>query len=89
MARKRPSLPTVSSLLSYLLPGYCTFPIGMSDYRPQYWEIYQLKEVVGISLTFMAVDMLGGVFSFLSLFFRPKLDIVAFVSVTDRMILMR
>lgn len=29
---------------------------------------------------FMAVDILGGVFSFLSLFFRPKFDYAAFVS---------
>jgi hypothetical protein len=31
-------------------------------------------------MTFMAVDILGGVFSFSSLFFRPELDLAAFVS---------
>lgn len=48
--------------------------------RPQYWEIYKYREVIGISLLFMVVDILGGVFSFLSLFFRNHLDIAAFVS---------
>lgn len=48
--------------------------------RPQYWEIYKYREVIGISLLFMVVDILGGVFSFLSLFFRNDLDIAAFVS---------
>lgn len=48
--------------------------------RPQYWEIYKLKEVVGVSLLFMAVDIAGGVFSLLSLFFREDLDIAALVS---------
>jgi hypothetical protein len=51
-----------------------------ADVRPQYWEIYRLKEVIGISLVFMAVDIGGGLFSFLSLFFRAKLDYAAFVS---------
>ena len=49
--------------------------------RPQYWEIYRLKEVVGISLVFMAIDILGGIFSFSSLFFREYLDVAAFVSI--------
>lgn len=47
--------------------------------RPQYWEIYKLRQVIGISLFFLSVDILGGVFSFLSLFFRSDLDIAAFV----------
>ena len=46
---------------------------------PQYWEIYKLKKVVGISLIFMAVDILGGVFSLLSLLFRAELDVAACV----------
>lgn len=48
--------------------------------RPQYYEIYQLREVVGISMSFMAVDILGGVFSLASLFFRTELDRLAVVS---------
>lgn len=49
--------------------------------RPQYWEIYKLRQVIGISLFFLSVDILGGVFSFLSLFFRADLDIAAFVRI--------
>lgn len=48
--------------------------------RPQYWEIYKYREVIGISILFMAIDILGGVFSFLSLLFRKDLDIAGFVS---------
>jgi uncharacterized protein with PQ loop repeat len=47
---------------------------------PQYIEIYQRKEVIGISLTFMLVDILGGVFSTLSLAFKPKLDVIAMIT---------
>ena len=48
-----------------LIPGH---PVSHS---PQYWEIYVHSEVVGISVPFMVVDMLGGVFSDLSLVFKP------------------
>ncbi|CAF1226016.1 unnamed protein product [Rotaria sordida] len=34
---------------------------------PQFWEIFKRKEVVGLSITFIIVDMLGGVFSAASL----------------------
>ncbi|CUA70652.1 putative protein C2E12,03c [Schizosaccharomyces pombe 972h-] [Rhizoctonia solani] len=47
---------------------------------PQYWEIWKRKEVVGISMLFMSVDMLGGVFSVLSLVFQAQFDAVAAVS---------
>jgi len=47
---------------------------------PQYWEIYKRKEVTGISLMFMAVDIAGGVFSILSLAFKEKFDVFASVS---------
>ncbi|CAE6470783.1 unnamed protein product [Rhizoctonia solani] len=47
---------------------------------PQYWEIWKRKEVVGISMLFMSVDMLGGVFSVLSLVFQAEFDSVAAVS---------
>lgn len=44
---------------------------------PQYMEIWKRKEVLGISMLFMAVDMGGGLFSVLSLVFKPKFDGVA------------
>jgi len=44
---------------------------------PQYYEIYRLRRVVGVSYLFMAVDTLGGVFSLLSLAFKEKWDAVA------------
>ncbi|KAF8315421.1 hypothetical protein DL93DRAFT_2057223 [Clavulina sp. PMI_390] len=47
---------------------------------PQYIEIYRLKEVIGISLLFMAVDMGGGVFSVLSLIFRESFDVTASIT---------
>jgi hypothetical protein len=48
--------------------------------RPQYWEIYRLGEVVGVSMLFMAIDIIGGIFSLLSLIFRPDFDVAAGVS---------
>ena len=47
---------------------------------PQYWEIYKYKEVIGISLIFMTVDLLGGVFSLLSLVFKDHFDVIAGVA---------
>ncbi|GHJ84342.1 hypothetical protein NliqN6_0744 [Naganishia liquefaciens] len=47
---------------------------------PQYWEIYRLGEVKGISMTFMAVDMAGGVFCILSLVFKEFIDILATIN---------
>ncbi|KAF5347995.1 hypothetical protein D9757_014860 [Collybiopsis confluens] len=40
------------------------------SFIPQYYEIYKHKEVIGISIAFMIVDLLGGVFSDLSLVFK-------------------
>ena len=48
--------------------------------RPQYWEIYRLGEVVGVSMLFMGIDIIGGIFSLLSLIFRPDFDVAAGVS---------
>jgi len=48
--------------------------------RPQYYEIYKHGAVIGISLTFMAVDLLGGVFSLLSLAFKARFDATAAVA---------
>lgn len=47
---------------------------------PQYYEIYKRKEVIGISILFMLVDMLGGVFSDLSLVFKEEFDIIASIT---------
>ncbi|TFK51874.1 hypothetical protein OE88DRAFT_1807782 [Heliocybe sulcata] len=47
---------------------------------PQYYEIYKHREVIGISVMFMLIDLLGGVFSDLSLVFKPKFDVVAGVT---------
>ncbi|KAL7415591.1 PQ loop repeat-domain-containing protein [Mrakia frigida] len=44
---------------------------------PQYYEIWKFKEVVGLSLIFMFMDMSGGVFCTLSLIFKKDFDIVA------------
>ncbi|GAA6021835.1 hypothetical protein JCM8202_002834 [Rhodotorula sphaerocarpa] len=38
---------------------------------PQYWEVWKYKAVVGISLVFLSIDLLGGVWSLLSLVFAP------------------
>jgi len=60
---------------------------------PQFYEIWKLKEVLGISMIFMFIDLLGGVFSVLSLAFKPSLDpLLAFsyisVVVLDGLIIM-
>ncbi|KAI0343011.1 hypothetical protein BDW22DRAFT_1329365 [Trametopsis cervina] len=47
---------------------------------PQYYEIYKHGEVIGISIPFMAIDLLGGVFSDLSLVFKPRFDVIAGVA---------
>ncbi|TDL24079.1 hypothetical protein BD410DRAFT_786774 [Rickenella mellea] len=49
---------------------------------PQYVEIWRLREVKGISLMFMFIDLMGGVFSDLSLAFRPEFDVIAGVAYT-------
>ncbi|EGN91977.1 hypothetical protein SERLA73DRAFT_191748 [Serpula lacrymans var. lacrymans S7.3] len=47
---------------------------------PQYYEIYKHREVIGISTMFMAIDLLGGVFSDLSLVFKSNFDVIAGVT---------
>ena len=49
---------------------------------PQYWEIYKRREVVGISFSFLLVDMAGGVFSDLSLVFKQRFNVVAAITYT-------
>ncbi|CAO1636990.1 unnamed protein product [Parajaminaea phylloscopi] len=41
---------------------------------PQYWEIYKLGRVVGISLMLLIIDSAGAVFSLLALIFKPTFD---------------
>lgn len=62
------SLRVFSIMSSILLAG------GL---LPQYWEIWMRKEVVGVSILFMIIDMLGGVFSAVSLIFKESFDTFA------------
>lgn len=59
--------------------GWITSALLILGLMPQYWEIYKHKEVVGISIVFMLVDIGGGLFSGISLFFRAYFDSTAFV----------
>ncbi|KAL0953392.1 hypothetical protein HGRIS_004631 [Hohenbuehelia grisea] len=49
---------------------------------PQYWEIYKHGEVIGISIPFIFIDMMGGIFSDLSLAFKETFDVYAGVAYT-------
>lgn len=49
---------------------------------PQYWEIYKLGEVMGVSYTFICIDMLGGLLNDLSLAFAEHFDGLAAASYT-------
>ncbi|KAJ4480156.1 PQ loop repeat-domain-containing protein [Lentinula aciculospora] len=50
---------------------------------PQYYQIYKHKEVIGLSIACMTIDLLGGVFSDLSLIFRPgSFNVLAGVTYT-------
>ncbi|KAF8980027.1 hypothetical protein BGZ46_004740 [Entomortierella lignicola] len=44
---------------------------------PQYYDIFQLRSVVGVSMVFIAGDAAGSVFSLISLAFRDKFDLLA------------
>ncbi|EED85670.1 predicted protein, partial [Postia placenta Mad-698-R] len=52
----------------------------VNTYRPQYYEIYKHREVVGISVLFMTIDMLGGVCNDLSLAFKSQFNVIGGVS---------
>lgn len=57
------------------------FMLNSSSFAsPQYYEIWKHGEVIGISLTFMVVDLLGGLFSDLSLAFKKDLDVIAAIT---------
>jgi len=57
--------------------GYVT---NQSFYRPQFVEIYKRRQVIGISMTFLAIDISGAVFSLLSLVFKEKFDGIAAIT---------
>jgi len=58
--------------------GIIPVVILIIGYVPQYIKIYQEKRVIGISLIFMGLDILGNFISVLSLIFRPPpFDILA------------
>lgn len=57
--------------------GWITSALLIAGLLPEYWEIYKHKAVVGISIWFMIVDIAGGLFSAVSLFFREELDTTA------------
>lgn len=44
-----------------------------------YWDIWKHRTVRGISFIFVFIDALGDVFSLVSVFFQPKLDILGMV----------
>ncbi|WRT67130.1 uncharacterized protein IL334_004096 [Kwoniella shivajii] len=60
--------------------GYISAVLLAAALGPQFYEIWKFKEVLGISMLFMIVDTLGGVFSLASLFCRADLDIAGAVS---------
>ncbi|TLD07855.1 hypothetical protein PgNI_10933 [Pyricularia grisea] len=44
-----------------------------------YWDVYLHRSVRGISFIFVGIDAAGDLFSLLSVFFQPKLDILGIV----------
>ncbi|EPE30318.1 hypothetical protein GLAREA_13041 [Glarea lozoyensis ATCC 20868] len=52
-----------------------------------YWDIYTHRTVRGISFIFVAIDAAGDVFSLVSIFFQPKLDILGMVIYASEFVL--
>ncbi|GAA5929237.1 hypothetical protein JCM10213_005019, partial [Rhodosporidiobolus nylandii] len=51
-----------------------------AGFFPQFYEIWKLKEVVGLSYIFLAMDSAGGIFSILSLAFKDEpIDVIALI----------
>ncbi|KAI1302839.1 hypothetical protein EDD11_005485 [Mortierella claussenii] len=46
-------------------------------FLPQYYDIYKLRSVVGVSMVFITADAAGSVFSLISLAFRETFDLLA------------
>ncbi|WWC61121.1 uncharacterized protein I303_103700 [Kwoniella dejecticola CBS 10117] len=69
--------------------GYMSSALSFLGLLPQYHEIYRTKEVTGLSFAFIFTDIVGALVFILSLFFRAKLDISAFVmyAVTAAMVI--
>jgi hypothetical protein len=44
-----------------------------------YWDIWKHRTVRGISFIFVFIDALGDVFSLVSVFFQPKLDVAGMI----------
>lgn len=59
--------------------GYITTVLLAMGLLPQYYEIWEHKEVFGISMGFMLIDIAGGLFSSASLFFHNPFDYIACV----------
>lgn len=84
--RYRSSSTVTSPPLSPLLAS-CEYPLSARlsttsrqlTPSPQFYEIYRLRQVKGISLILFCVDITGGTLSAFALFFREELDIVALV----------
>ncbi|CUA73011.1 putative protein C2E12,03c [Schizosaccharomyces pombe 972h-] [Rhizoctonia solani] len=74
LARRKYENGDVWSLRTFALFSSILLSAGL---LPQYWEIWKRKEVIGVSILFMIIDMLGGVFSALSLVFKETFDIFA------------
>lgn len=88
--RPSESCPLSSSPSVYCEPRKIFCPVALTFLwmsRPQYWDIWKRREVVGISYTFMVVDISGGVFSLLSLAFKAKFDTIA--SITYALVVVR
>lgn len=70
---------TIVSTLTYFYAHELSFNTVTLP-SPQYYEIYKHREVVGISILFIIVDLLGGVFNDLSLAFKSEFDVIAGVT---------
>lgn len=52
-----------------------------------YWDVWVHREVRGISFIFVAIDAAGDVFSLISVFFQPELDILGMVIYGSELVL--
>jgi len=61
-----------------------------SAYRPQFYEIWRLGEVPGVTTLFMVIDGLGGLCSALSLAFKESIDplLAGLVQVLDALVIL-
>lgn len=78
-AKGDPPVPNQAGVQFFGIAAAVLISLGL---MPQYYEIFRLRRVVGVSYIFMTVDLLGGVFSTLSLAFKEKWDITASINYT-------